>query len=554
MSNRSALRLSALQEVGSRPQPAPDRTQPPGESRAWSRTQTAVILALILCLAAVLRVLSFHGYAGSDDGSYAELAHALAAGQFRVGTFTGPPVFPLRVGVFAPVAVLFRVFGPSEMAVLAYPFLLSLGGVMLAYYAGRLFFNTTGGLIAAGLQAIVPLASRSATILMPDLPAAFWANAGILLFYAGSRREQPRAKLLYGALGGTMLGFSWLCKESAAYLAPLFLIAGLYLVRRSRSNWALVAGLAAAASAFLLGEALVYRAITGDALFRLHETHRNYDYNSSWFFTEGSRFGWAPGQYHLALCKRLFRDGPLTLLASPSFGGVTAVGLLAVLYALFHRQRAFLFTGLWFTSLLLTFNFGSANLTRYQPLVLFDKYAYPLLLPSCLLSAGLLTTLLAGARHGFEHVAAERRFWSLIIAAGLCGACCLSTGENILAGRKSEPERMAAARLSPSDRLYTDRRTLRVLEFFWSFPKQAYGHDFQGLTAQDIPDGSYVLINRDKLRFLSNNYDYVIPSFCSETPAEWSVVTKSRGAVLYRTPGGRQARTRLPSPQKALPH
>jgi 4-amino-4-deoxy-L-arabinose transferase-like glycosyltransferase len=510
-----------------------------------------VLLALILCLGAVARVLSFHGYAGSDDGSYAELAQALAAGKFRVGAFTGPPVFPLRVGVFAPVALLFQVFGPSETAVLAYPFLLSLAAVVLAYVAGRLFFGTTGGLIAAALQAIVPLASRSATILMPDLPAAFWANAGILLFYVGSRRGQPREKLLYGALGGMMLGCSWLCKESAAYLAPLFLIAGCYLVRRSRSNWALLAGLAAASGAFLLGEALVYRALTGDALFRFHETHRNYDYSRSWFFTEGSRFGWEPGQYHLALCKRLFRDGPVTLLASPSFGGVTAIGLLAVFYALFHHRRAFLFPGLWFMSLLLVFNFGSANLTQYQPLVLFDKYAYPLLLPACLLSAGLLTTLLAGARRGFGHAAAERRFWVLIIAAGLCGACCICTGENILSGRKSEPERLAAARLSPSDRLYTDRRTLRVLEFFWSFPKQAYGHDFQGLTAHDIPDGSYVLINRDKLRFLSNNYGYAIPSFCSETPLGWTVVSKTRGAVLYRTPGGRQAQMSSPPPSKA---
>jgi len=550
MTNRSALRLQAVQEVLVLPHPDPGRAQPPGVIKPWRQPRAAVILALILCLAAVVRVLSFHGYAGSDDGSYVELAHALAAGQFRVGEFTGPPVFPLRVGVFAPVALLFRLFGPSEIAVIAYPFSLSLAGVVLAYFAGRIFFNTTVGLIAAGLQAMVPLASRSATILMPDLPAAFWANAGILLFYVGSRQQRPGTKLLYGALGGVMLGFSWLCKESAAYLAPLFVIAGLYLVHRSRDNWALIAGLAAASGAFLLGEALVYRALTGDALFRFHETHRNYDYNSSWFFTEGSRFGWKPGQYHLALCKRLFRDGPITLLASPSFGGVTAAGLLAVLHALFHRRRAFLFAGLWFASLLLTFNFGSANLTHYQPLVLFDKYAYPLLFPSCLLSAGLLSTLLAGVRQDFGYAAAERRFWTLMIATGLCGACCISTGENILSGRKSEPERLAAARLSPSDRLYTDRRTLRVLEFFWSFPKQAYGHDFQGLTAQDIPDGSYVLINRDKLRFLSNNYDYTIPSFCSETPAGWSVVSKSRGAVLYRTPGGRQARTSLPPPAK----
>lgn len=499
-----------------------------------------------MLVAVILRVLSFHGYAGSDDGSYAELAYKLSSGQFRVGEFVGPPVFPLRVGVFAPVAALFHVFGPSEAAVIAYPFALSLGGVLLAYFAGQMFFNRTAGLIAACLQALIPLASRSATILMPDLPAAFWTNVGILLFYWGARQKGLRRKFLCGALGGLALGLSWLCKESVAYLAPLLVITSAYLIHRSRQNWSLVAGMAATAGAILLGEALVYRHLTGDVLYRMHETHRNYEYSSSWFFTEGSRFGWKPGQYHLAVIKRLLRDGPLALLASPSFGGVTAVALLAVFHALFHRRRVFLFTSLWYLSLLLVFNFGSANLTQYQPLVLFDKYVYPVLFPSCLLVGGFLSTLLAGSVQGRETVGSERRFWAMTLATALCAACLVSTVENVLAGKKSRPERLAASRLSPSDRLYTDRRTLRVLEFFWSFPKQAYGHDFQGLTAQDIPEGAYVLVNRDKLRFLSNSYDYVIPNFCSEVPAEWTVVDKSDSAVLYRTPGGRQAHTELP--------
>lgn len=524
-----------------------------GDRRASGGTgaspRVAFLLALILVLAVGLRLLSFHGYAGSDDGSYAQLAHELASGKFRVGEYVGPPVFPLRVGVFAPVAGLFRLFGVSEVTTIAYPFALSLLMLVLLYHTGRLLFGVTAGLLAAALLAVVPIASRSATILMPDLPAAFWGNLGMFMLLLGLRQERAGRKLLFGTLCGLALGISWLCKETVGYLFPFVLLAAFWGVRRSRSQLLVGFSLMASAAAVVVAEGLAYWYLTADPLHRLHEMHRNYTYNSTWFFAEGSRFGWAPGEYHIALVKRLFRDGPYTLLASPSFGGLTAVALLAVAYAAYHRRESFAFAGAWFVWLLLVFNFGSCSLREYQPLVLFDKYAYPLLFPAALLSGGLLAHLIAERAADGEAPArlhSERAFWGYALAGLIGVACALPTAENMWSGRKSEAERMAARCISPRDPLYTDSRTLRVLEFFWSFPRQLAAVDFQNLAVDEIPAGAYVLVNRDKLRLLENYYQYGVPAFCREAPPEWEVVTAGGGMVLYRTPSDDVAQAEAP--------
>ncbi|MGV3720199.1 MAG: hypothetical protein ACO1SX_04745, partial [Actinomycetota bacterium] len=404
----------------------------------------------------------------------------------------------------------------------------------------------------AALQAALPLASRSATILMADLPAAFWANVGVVVLLAGLREDSRNRKVALGLLCGAALGISWLCKESVAYLAPFLVVAAIWQVRRSREQAPLVIAFMAAAAAVVLAETLVYWGITGDAFHRLHEMHRNYEYSSTWFFAEGSRFGWEPGQYHVALAKRLFRDGPATLLASPSFGGVTAAAALAVGYAAFQRRKDFAFVGAWYLWLLLVFNFGTSNLQSYQPLVLFDKYAYPLLFPSCLLTGGLLSVLLKDFAQRREQRNSERAFWGFALTAGIAVGCATATAENIWSGPKSGAERVAARSLSPRDPLYTDSRTLRVMEFFWSFPKQLAGVDFRGLSSSDIPPGAYVLVNKNKLRMLEGYYDYGVPAFCREAPPEWSVVSKGGGVVLYRTPIDDLARARRPRPATTL--
>src|SRR5262245_25750104 len=73
--------------------------QPP-----WPRLLAGLVGCLVLGLA--LRLVVFSGFTGSDDISYASIAHEMAGGTFRIHNHPYAPVFPLRLTVVAPLALL----------------------------------------------------------------------------------------------------------------------------------------------------------------------------------------------------------------------------------------------------------------------------------------------------------------------------------------------------------------------------------------------------------------------------------------------------------------
>jgi hypothetical protein len=282
----------------------------------------------------------------------------------------------------------------------------------------------------------------------------------------------------------------------------------------------------------LVVEGALYAGLLGDPLFRMHTVHRNYEYSRTWFFAEGSPLGWRKGGYTQALLGRLFWGGPLTILASPALGGLTLCGAVAAGYGLAARSRPLLLLSGWFVGLALMFNFASSSLAGYQPLVLFDRYLYPLITPAALLTAAAWEHL--RERHTPGRSPLRRAAAAILGVAVLL--CIVGNGRNMRLGRKNSVERELARRLSPGTRLYSDRRTIRVLRFFWGWPAVSNSHDFRGLDAPAIPAGSLVLVNPEKLHFLTETYGYDVPLLREPVPPGWQVTHLSRGAVLYRTP------------------
>jgi 4-amino-4-deoxy-L-arabinose transferase-like glycosyltransferase len=497
---------------------------------------TALALAGILLLAACLRVACFRGYLGDDDGGYAELAYRMAAGRFAIGTYEGPPVFPLRIGLFAPAALGFSLAGPREWILIGYPFALSLAGVLLAFGAGCVLFSRRAGVIAAAVQAILPIDVRSASVLMPDLSAAFWAACGILLLYCllhGRTRVPPR---LLGAACGLAFGLSWLCREFVVYSIPFVAIClGRGLARASRLRAPLLI-LVASTLAVPTIESWIYWRHTGDLLFRLHETERNYREYTAWFFREGSLVGWAAGGYWRALFVRLARDGPVAIFLDRELGMVTSAAGLAAIYATRGRLRPFLFPAVWFLSLALMFNFASTSLFAYQPLFLTGSYLYPVLMPAVALTAGLIDVLLGPEGTSSSEVGRERRFWGAVVAAAVVLACCGGIYHDLRAGPGSPVERELASRLSPADPIETDSRTASVLRFFWRYPATTNLHDFEHLREDEVPPGSLVLLNRMREDALRQDYGYDLPDFYARPPRSWVLEWSGSGAELYRNP------------------
>src|SRR5262249_43034748 len=104
----------------------------------------------LLTLAIILRLAAFQGYSYSDPRAYAELAFDLSHGVIHIPAYAGPPVFPIRLGIYAPMAALIKIFGLSGAVLGAYSLVVSMAGCLLIYRLTAHMFSPLAGLIALG--------------------------------------------------------------------------------------------------------------------------------------------------------------------------------------------------------------------------------------------------------------------------------------------------------------------------------------------------------------------------------------------------------------------
>jgi 4-amino-4-deoxy-L-arabinose transferase-like glycosyltransferase len=496
--------------------------------------RTWLLLALILALAAIVRVLSFRGYVTFDPAEYARLAHMMTSGEFRPGMLWFFPVFSVRVGLFAPVALAFRIGGVNEVTLTAYPFLLSMLGVFVAFFAAKLMFGARAGHIAACVVAFLPIEARHASQLFPDMPAAFWMNVGVLLILVGSRQEAVPRKAACGALAGLALFASWLCKETMLYVLPFVGLYMLWLVARDRRNVALLLATTVVA-AFLVGlEGWIYHREAGDYLLRYNALRRNSE------GVRGAIPAWTmanAAHYFVGRSAEIFRT---TFLNVDDFVFLPAGALIACAYAILRRDRRFLLPGLWFGWLVVLFSFGSASLKVYAPLHSYvTRFQYPLLLPSVLVVAGLANSLLSPPGPTESEESRRTRLFSrlfLITYLVVMSLVAVAWGIRSGMGRKCRVERAMARALRPTDTLYTDGHTAIALQFFWKFPATCSAHDFEGMSLAQIPTGAYVLLNRDELDAMCRIDKYVPPVFRDSVPSTWQRLRDKDNATLFRVP------------------
>jgi hypothetical protein len=534
----------------------PDSHGRSGRVLNWVERRSLLLLACIVVLAAAVRVYGFRGYAGFDDAEYARFAYRLAHERPYPGDYTGPAVFPLRIGIIAPTALSYRLLGVSEWSTALWPLILSFAGIALAYSCTRLFFGAGAGVVAAALLAFLDADVDIATRLLPDLPGAFFAAAAVTaIAWAWERAIAPPRLWLAGAAAGLALGVSWLCKETVAYLAPFCFLWLLMTVRRDRDRAiALWAGVAAGAASVLLAEAAIYYAAWGDPLFRIHEMERNYRQWTNGFFTEGSDFGWAQGtDYRRALIDRLFVSGPRQVLFAAPFYGLPGIGLVAAVLARARADRRFALPGLWLLSLVVMFNFGSSSTRAYVPLPLFHRYFYLEVFPAAVLAAGFLWCVAqsAAARSRGAGAWLERALALAALAVIAASAApALYFGVAQRSTWWTAEVRALVHQVRPSTPIYADALTLRGFEFFQQYPGETRWIEFADLaTPAEIPPGSVVIVNPHYLKWLEENAGMWVnwpapaptePSgyrqhpFYRKPPAGWDLIWQNGPTRVYR--------------------
>jgi hypothetical protein len=110
-----------------------------------------------------------------DSLNYAHAAYELSLVSSDLGDWDGVS----RVGMYAPVALLYALLGPSQFTTLLFPFISSLATVIFIFLIGKMLGEDKVGLIAALLWAFFPLDIFLATSLLPDVPVSALSTAGM---------------------------------------------------------------------------------------------------------------------------------------------------------------------------------------------------------------------------------------------------------------------------------------------------------------------------------------------------------------------------------------
>lgn len=170
-----------------------------------------VLLLIILGAALFVRLQLFTGLVRGDDFHYAKVAYELSQGRTHFDVWSAGTA---RVGLYAPVALLYRLFGVSEATTVAFPLATSLGTVAVVYAVGALFASPAAGLLAAMLWAVFPLDIFLATDLLPDGPLTFFCSLGVYALFR-AERGAGRARIRWGLVSALALGWALAVKPTA---------------------------------------------------------------------------------------------------------------------------------------------------------------------------------------------------------------------------------------------------------------------------------------------------------------------------------------------------
>lgn len=175
-----------------------------GAESFWS------LLVLIVMVALVLRLLFPSGQVRNDSTLYAQAAFELSQGRLHLDYL---PEVTTRIGLYGPIALLYRLGGVHDWTTMAYSMLCSLLSVVFLSLLGRETGGNRIGLLAGLLWAVFPLEIHQSTILRPDAPMASFCV--ISFYFYVKAYNTPTKKRLYYFLCAIALLWAVLIKPIA---------------------------------------------------------------------------------------------------------------------------------------------------------------------------------------------------------------------------------------------------------------------------------------------------------------------------------------------------
>ena len=219
---------------------------------AWEKRDWIALGSMVL-LAALVRVVFFTGYFGSDDVNSSEAAIAITNGQWPATRYLAS----LRYGISLPMAAFITIFGLTEFTATAWALVCSVAEVALVFGVARAVWDLRAAVLAGGILGLTPLHVHLGGQPTGDAPLALFVTLSLALFLIAETRRHPGWYLATGLA----VGCTFWVKESAIVYTGVFVVYA--LVRRTwnaRWLWVIVG-----AGIVVTANALLFLALTGDA-------------------------------------------------------------------------------------------------------------------------------------------------------------------------------------------------------------------------------------------------------------------------------------------------
>ena len=323
----------------------------------------------LISFAAVLRLILFNGFFGSDDLVYLDRSIEIAQGVWTSADYNGA----LRYGYNIPAALFIYLFGLNIYTANAWAFLCSLAEIAVVYFFATQFLNRQVAILAALLLATIPLHIALATRIHADSVMAFFLTLSFVLFCLA---EHSGRRLLYFAAGLAMGMIFWV-KELGVITLLVFASYPILVRRLDRNWWYVIAG----GLIMLIGHLILMQIIAGDPLHLIKTVTGQVERG----FIHGGIGADSPGYYFWYL----FVDIKHTWFAPL----IAAVALIWVFIQRRHTHPTLIYIAWWLLGLLIILSFLPVSLSPLRFALKQSNYLNLFLAPIVLLCASLLRSV-----------------------------------------------------------------------------------------------------------------------------------------------------------------
>ncbi|MEM0106639.1 MAG: glycosyltransferase family 39 protein [Candidatus Micrarchaeaceae archaeon] len=356
-------------------------------------------IAFTLAMLAILAFAAYYAFSCAegvstygDDPNYTWLASALSKGIFKINP---DYIFTLRPMSFIPIAIIYSIFGANLLTSTLWNIISYLGIIILAFIAGRFFYDDIAGLFAAIAIAMFPMLTKFAVNIGVDVPLTFVGSLSIMLFFFATKNNKWHYYLASGIL---LVATFFIDYEGGIIVAFVFLYALLMLFSKklkiNKITIQFVYGIMLALLiAFILSDINIgqpFILITGNINFYSHVGVANSTLitipsaNTNLYFYINEMF-----PYHLynLFSENASFSSKLQQLYANLFGSVNSneagiyfyILIPAIIFLLLFREKKAYLPIFWFAFSFFVLEFGPMSVLSLHPLELHYLLAHRLM-------------------------------------------------------------------------------------------------------------------------------------------------------------------------------